>query len=342
MDHPSNTKHRVVCLHYKCSLPLKVIDISYLQECINFEVKIGDKTCNFLSLYRSPSQTRDEFENFIKNVGLNLEHIANKNPFLIVVLVDFNARMQGWYQNDITTFEGCKIDIATSQFGLSQIIKEPTHILSNSASCIDSIFTSQPNLVMHSSVNPSLHPNCHHQIFSRKFNLTVFYLIKRAIELFDWEKSLSNLDVNKQVSVFNETIMNIFENFIPHKTITCRHYQQANTDLLKRAIQLFDWEKSLFNLDVNKQVSVFNETIMNIFENFIPHETITCNDKDPPWMNKQIKTLIAEKNALYKHLKGRMVNSKLLDKLDALQAKLQSSINFFQLKYYRKISKKII
>ena len=71
---------------------------------------------------------------------------------------------------------------------------------------------------------------------------------------------------------------------------------------------------------------------MNIFENFIPHETITCNDKDPPWMNKQIKTLIAEKNALYKHLKGRMVNSKLLDKLDALQAKLQSSINFFQLK----------
>ena len=36
-----------------------------------------------------------------------------------------------------------------------------------------------------------------------------------------------------------------------------------------------------------------------------------------------------------------MVNSKLLDKLDALQAKLQSSINFFQFKYYRKISKKL-
>ena len=36
-----------------------------------------------------------------------------------------------------------------------------------------------------------------------------------------------------------------------------------------------------------------------------------------------------------------MLNSKLLDKLDALQAKLQSSINFFQTGYYRKISKKI-
>ena len=80
---------------------------------------------------------------------------------------------------------------------------------------------------------------------------------------------------------------------------------------------------------------------MNIFKNFIPHETITCNDKDPPWMNKQIKTLIAEKNTLYKRLKQRVVNSKLLDKLDALQAKLQSLINFFQFKYYREISKKL-
>ena len=42
---------------------------------------------------------------------------------------------------------------------------------------------------------------------------------------------------------------------------------------------------------------------MNIFENFIPHETIACNGKDPPWMNKQVKALIAEQNALYKRLK---------------------------------------
>ena len=36
-----------------------------------------------------------------------------------------------------------------------------------------------------------------------------------------------------------------------------------------------------------------------------------------------------------------MVNFKLLDKLDALQAKLQSLIIFFQLKYYKKILKKL-
>ena len=99
-----------------------------------------------------------------KKIELNLDHIANKSLFLIVVLGGFNAKMQGWYQNDITTFEGCKIDIATYQFDLSQIIKEPTHILSNLASCIELIFTSQLKLVMDSGVHPSLHPNCKIQI----------------------------------------------------------------------------------------------------------------------------------------------------------------------------------
>ena len=58
-------------------------------------------------------------------------------------------------------------------------------------------------------------------------------------------------------------------------------------------------------------------------------------------MNKQTKTLIPEKSVLYKRLKRRIFNPKLLDKLDALQAKLQSSINFFQLEYYREISEKL-
>ena len=83
----------------------------------------------------------------------------------------------------------------------------------------------------------------------------------------------------------------------PYKPLVW-HYQQQHTDLIKQAIELFYCEQSLSHLDVNKQVSVFSETIMNIFENFIPQETITCNDNhchDPHSINKQIKTFIAEK-----------------------------------------------
>ena len=31
-------------------------------------------------------------------------------------------------------------------------------------------------------------------------------------------------------------------------------------------------------IDANDQVSVFNSTILNIISNFIPNETITCDD----------------------------------------------------------------
>ena len=36
-------------------------------------------------------------------------------------------------RRNITTFEGYNIDVAASQFSLSQVIKEPTNILSNLA-----------------------------------------------------------------------------------------------------------------------------------------------------------------------------------------------------------------
>ena len=68
------------------------------------------------------------------------------------------------------------------------------------------------------------------------------------------------------------------------------------------SIVLFDKEKSLSNLDLNKQVSVFSETIMNIFENFIMHKTNICNGEDLVRVNKQIKTLAAEKNAVCNRL----------------------------------------
>ena len=127
-------------------MPLRVLDIQYLHECINFELKIGDKLCKFVALYGSPSQTQDEFEKFSDNLELNLGTLSQKNPFLVV------AKSKSWYINDSTTSQGNVLENITSHFGLQQIIKEPTHILDNSSSCIDLIFTSQPNLITESGV----------------------------------------------------------------------------------------------------------------------------------------------------------------------------------------------
>ena len=90
--------------------------------------------------------------------------MADKNPYLMVALSGYNAKSNSWYRNNSTDTEGSKIDILTSTFGFHQIINEATHILNNSSSCIDLIFTSQPNLVKESGVHSSLHANCDHQI----------------------------------------------------------------------------------------------------------------------------------------------------------------------------------
>ena len=175
-DHSSNAKRGGVCLYYKNNLPLRVVNIGYLNECLTLELKVGDKICNFVVLYRSPSQSQDEFETFSDNFEMTLDIPVQKNPFLMTAIGDFNAKSKNWYSQDKTSFEGKTIESINSQFGLYQLVNEPIHLLENSSSCINLIFRSQPNFVVESGVHPSLHPNCHQQIVFAKFNLMISYL----------------------------------------------------------------------------------------------------------------------------------------------------------------------
>ena len=60
--------------------------------------------------------------------------ISSFKPDFSSILGDFNARSKSWWQNDINTSEGNKIDALTSYHGLHQLIPQPTHILANSSS----------------------------------------------------------------------------------------------------------------------------------------------------------------------------------------------------------------
>ena len=115
-----------------------------------------------VSLYRSPSQTQDEFDIFLINLEQSIGDIIVKNSLFVLITGDFNVRSSNWWKNDFSTSEGTQVDSLTTSYGLSQIVSDPAHILLNSSSCIDLIFTNQPNLVTESGVYPSLHPKCHH------------------------------------------------------------------------------------------------------------------------------------------------------------------------------------
>ena len=54
-------------------------------------------------------------------------------------------------------------------------------------------------------------------------------------------------------------------------------------------------------------MEIFNQTILNIFHNFIPNKTILCDDRDPPWINEKLKSLIRKKNPVY-HSQRKSIN----------------------------------
>ena len=81
--------------------------------------------------------------------------------------------------------------------------------------------------------------------------------------------------------------------------------------------------------------------MLNILNNYIPHEKIICDDKDPPWFNSRIKSLIENKNKIHKNYQRFKSNSQLLSKLNLLQEQLHLLINKSKQNYYSRIASKL-
>ena len=127
---------------------------------------------------------------------------------------------------------------------------------------------------MENGINPSLHNNCHHHIVYAKLRLRIEYL--PLYERLIWD------------------------------------YKNDNKELINRAIEGFNREKSLENKNVHSQ-----QTIFSICHNFIPNKIITCNDKDPHWFNKGIRYLLNKKKEM---LRQYIDNGKLHFDYERLQS----------------------
>ena len=149
----------------------------------------------------------------------------------------------------------------SSHYNLHQLINTPTHILPNSESCIDLLFTSQSNLITESGVHASLFPRCHHQIIYAKVNLKIYY--PPPYERLVWD------------------------------------YSKAEITNIRKSMSQINWHNALKDLNVNDQVEYLSGCILNIFSNFVPNKTITCREKDPPWMTDEIKIICHMKAKIY-------------------------------------------
>ena len=164
---------------------------------------------------------------------------------------DFNARSSNRWKNDITNSVGQELDFLISSAGCSQIIDKATHIVNNSMSCIDLIFCTNTNVISKHGVDVSIFEKCHHNIIFGKTDIHVPLLPAYVREVWD--------------------------------------YSKANAENIKKVISSFNWNKTFENLSIDAKVELLNETLLNIFRNYIPNKKIECDYRQPPWMNDNIK-----------------------------------------------------
>ena len=156
-----------------------------------------------------------------------MSYIKKAKPFFSVITGDFNARRSCWWSEDSNTSDVLKLFSLTSTNGVSQLINKPAHLHTSKSSCIDLIFTDQPKLSVNSGVHASLHPNCHHQILNSSFNLNISY--PPPYQRLVWD------------------------------------YKNADSKIIRKALNSVNWERLFDQLDINAQVAAFNETILNLF-----------------------------------------------------------------------------
>ena len=95
------------------------------------------------------------------------------------------------------------------------------------------------------------------------------------------------------------------------------------------------------NFDANKQVGIFNTTLLNIFQNFIPNEKIIINDKDPPWITQSIKSKILQVRSLYEYYIRNGNRNADYESVLAATNTLNRLIKSSKSEYYRNLSSKL-
>ena len=179
------------------------------------------------------------------------------------------------------------------------MIDKPTHILPDSSSCIDLIFSAEHN-VLESGVLSSLHPRCHHQIPYCKINFRIPFPPSYKRKIWD--------------------------------------FSRANSTLIQRAMNEFDWDGLFEGLDVNGRVSLLTETITNIFSNFVPNKTVTIRSKDAVWMTPELKNMLLEKDKLYEHYVKRGRKAEDYEPLHEAQSRCKRAVKETKKLYYSNLA----
>ena len=128
--------------------------------------------------------------------------------------------------------------------------------------CIDLIVTDQPNLFMEYGVHPSLDEHCQHQIIFGELNISLACPppYKRTV----WD------------------------------------YSKSNVQSIRGLLQQTDWPLTFQGLNADQMTELFTNKLFGIIKANIPNKILRLNDKDPPWITRQVKTAIKRKRRIFR------------------------------------------
>ena len=135
------SSHGGVALYIRSSLNPEIVDHNFLSECVAVKIKLKNCAITLVSMYRAPNSLVSYHENII----LDLEYIFSLGTDIILA-GDFNYDLSKGNHNKVTEIENLYL--------LTQIIGQPTRVISSSNTIIDHIYISNHISPLSSGVVP--------------------------------------------------------------------------------------------------------------------------------------------------------------------------------------------
>ena len=121
VDDPDNVKKEGVCVYLKENLAIQLLQTK-LDQCIASKVTFKNKNkSHVISLYRSSSQTPDQFNNFLQLFEEFLQDIFKLKSSFMSITGNLNCRNSNWYLGDPVIPQGARVEALTSLYGLNQL-----------------------------------------------------------------------------------------------------------------------------------------------------------------------------------------------------------------------------
>ena len=224
-------------------------------ECIWIEITVHHRKFLLGTFYRPPNSPAQTLSSIEDSIGLAFDSNIND----VFITGDFNL-------DTLKNTSNQNISAICQQFGVTQMIVEPTHFTEHSSSIIDLILTSNKNSILLGGVGePFLDQNI-------RYHCPVYF------------------------------VLNFHKNVAPAFYRHIMLFDRGDYQSLSRDIRETDWE-SLKSNDIDIYASNITNRISELADKHIPNKKVKIRQSDPSWLTNEAKKLIRKRKRLFKKFK---------------------------------------